>query len=361
MLPTPDVVQRLPSGIEVVIEVMDTPRVVVEHHFRVGAAHEADDALGVAHLVEHVIFSPVGTEPAGEYDRFVEASGGTFRATTSIDRTVYRATVRPSDLAGLLQREARRFGPRVFAEAEVARELGVIAEERAWRIDGSTGFLRVLEEFGALLPNHPYGRAVAPPIDVLATLDRGRTQAFFDRWYRADRLQIVIAGPVDPAALLRTLPALYASLPGGAPPDPFPALPDWQAPGVIAGPSAAGLYWIGPGRGHEDHDALVWIDRMAEELDLRTFDRGALFYLPALGRDLDDLAHGIRGTPAAWITDARLEAAVEAARVALPVGSAEAWVDAWGTLPALATVEACRAAWGRWIAQAEPIHVRSDR
>ncbi|MDP2316466.1 MAG: insulinase family protein [Pseudomonadota bacterium] len=152
MLPTPDVVERLPSGIEVVIEAMDAPRVVVEHRFRAGAAHEAEDALGVAHPVEHVVFSPVGAEPAGDYERYVEASGGTYGATTHINRTVYRATVRPS---GLLEREARRLGPRAFAEAVVARELGAIEEKRSVRAHRS--IQRVASPDKRLLGT-PFGR-----------------------------------------------------------------------------------------------------------------------------------------------------------------------------------------------------------
>src|SRR6056297_2525014 len=80
----------LDNGLHVILhQDHSTPIVTVSVMYHVGSKNEQPDRTGFAHFFEHLMFEGTENIPRGEYSKYVEKSGGTLNANTSVDRTYY--------------------------------------------------------------------------------------------------------------------------------------------------------------------------------------------------------------------------------------------------------------------------------
>src|SRR6476620_9313895 len=78
----------LPNGLHVILHADHTvPLVTVNVWYHVGSAREKPGRTGFAHLFEHLMFMGSAHAPYGDFDRLLEAAGGTNNASTTEDRT----------------------------------------------------------------------------------------------------------------------------------------------------------------------------------------------------------------------------------------------------------------------------------
>ena len=87
------------------------PVVTFQVTYRVGSRNEVTGVTGATHILEHMMFkgSDNYNDPKGNsVKQFLEHVGGQFNATTSVDRTVYFATVGRESLEGYIAIEADR-------------------------------------------------------------------------------------------------------------------------------------------------------------------------------------------------------------------------------------------------------------
>lgn len=180
-----------------------------------GTAAERPSEHGCAHLLEHMLFKPDPEDPAaGDIATAVEALGGDVNAFTSHDETVFHATVPataalPCIDALLRPIVAPRFDPEVLA-----READVVVEEiHQHDDDPASRTVQALME--RLFTSHAYGRSVTgTAVEVLAHRP-GRLRGFHRRAYAADRVRLIVVGPVDPAAVEATARPWLRRLPAG--------------------------------------------------------------------------------------------------------------------------------------------------
>src|SRR3954462_8009500 len=80
----------LPNGLHVILHEDHTvPLVTVNVWYHVGSAREKPGRTGFAHLFEHLMFMGSKHAKYGDFDRLLEAAGGTNNASTGEDRTNY--------------------------------------------------------------------------------------------------------------------------------------------------------------------------------------------------------------------------------------------------------------------------------
>lgn len=202
-------------------------RGVVSVHLWVaaGAAAERAKEHGCAHLLEHMAFKPFIDREGRTRDlaSVVERLGGDINAFTSHDETVFHATA-PADavdevidviVAATLDREL--VGNH---EAELlAREREVVIEEiRQYRDDPSSRSLQSL--MADLHGDHPYGRAVLGSEDEVGSLTPAILRGWHRRQYRGDQLIMIVAGPVDVAAVQARASERLSGLPANSRPTP---------------------------------------------------------------------------------------------------------------------------------------------
>jgi zinc protease len=102
-----------------------------------------------------------------------------------------------------------------FDPAEISREIEVVLEEIRRAQDSPA---QVLGEavFAEAYRVHPYREPILGTAESVASFDRDRVRAFFDRWYRPDNLTFVAVGAFEPARLLEEVSAAFAGAEPGA-------------------------------------------------------------------------------------------------------------------------------------------------
>jgi zinc protease len=219
----------LPNGMRVLLApdpTLDDATVLVR--YEVGTADEPADKEGLAHLVEHLMFSGSKHAPGG-YGRFVEKAGGwNLNGMTSLDDTRYFVTVPSEQLPLVLWLESDRMGflAQTVTEAALRRESSLIADEMRERVDD--GILGKVGEtsFGEVFaPWHPYHRAFEA--DALGKSSMADVQAFLRTWYTPRNATLVVTGHFDPGVVLGLATRYFGDLPASDPPV-RPALPAWN-------------------------------------------------------------------------------------------------------------------------------------
>src|SRR5947209_18906514 len=103
--------------------------------FRVGSRNERPGITGISHLFEHMMFNGSKKYGPKEFDRRLEASGGTSNAYTSNDVTAYYYDIASEALPLVLDLEADRMAPLLIDDASLAREREGAKQDRRFRTD----------------------------------------------------------------------------------------------------------------------------------------------------------------------------------------------------------------------------------
>jgi zinc protease len=220
-------------------------RAVLALVVKAGSVYEEDDQRGLAHFIEHMAFN--GTERFKKQTLvdFFEKSGMRFgshaNAVTSYDRTQYQLNVPTDDpqlLATALNVLEDWASALSFDPEEVQSERSVLLSE--WT--SSKGAARRLgeQQRQLLLAGSKFAeREVIGEQAVLEHAPRERLIDFYRRWYRPDRMAVIIVGDIDPSALQAEIQGHFAHLPrdpsgGAAAPTPEPSFEIPVRPGASA-------------------------------------------------------------------------------------------------------------------------------
>lgn len=210
----------LSNGLQVVV--MPNDRIPLVSHLLIVKAGGADDLQGksgLAHYLEHLMFTGTKNFPEGTYDRSVARVGGSQNASTGSDYTMYYATVPKEHLAMVMTMEADRLTAIEITPEHAARELKVITEERNMRVDTNPAS-QWREQLDAItFLNHPYHNPVIGWAEDMATFTAADARAFFDTYYRASNMILVVAGDVDARDVRRMAQRYYGALPAGGKPE----------------------------------------------------------------------------------------------------------------------------------------------
>jgi zinc protease len=207
----------LANGLTVVV--MPNGRIPAVTHLLLVKAGCADDAYGksgMAHYLEHLMFTGTEQFPEGVYDRSIARVGGTQNAYTTRDYTLYFATVAKEHLPMVMAMEADRLQHLDFDATHAARELKVIREERNMRVDNNAA-AQLNEQLDALtFLNHPYHHSTIGWAEDMATFTAADAKQFFTEHYRASNMVLVVAGDVKTRDVRRYAQHYYGGLSGGA-------------------------------------------------------------------------------------------------------------------------------------------------
>ena len=100
---------RLANGLTVILHPDHTlPIATVNIWYHVGSKDEPDRRSGFAHLFEHLMFMGTKRVPTGQFDKIMEAGGGSNNASTAEDRTNFYSIGPASLLPTLLWLDADR-------------------------------------------------------------------------------------------------------------------------------------------------------------------------------------------------------------------------------------------------------------
>ena len=241
-----------PNGLKLLmIERHTSPTVAPYILFKAGSVDESDDARGIAHMLEHMLFK--GTKTIGtidyekekvvlaeidkigdaldmerakgaradaakitkleealkaqqeiakewvvssEYTEIYTQHGSTgFNAGTSVDYTIYTVELPSNKLELWAMLESDRLKNAVLREFYVERE--AVKEERRMAVDTRPGG-KLYEQFiAASFTAHPYGMPIIGWPSDIAMLNRKKAEEFFRIHYAPNNSVMVIVGDID--------------------------------------------------------------------------------------------------------------------------------------------------------------------
>jgi zinc protease len=232
-IPFDAAVQRgtLPNGLQFFIRQNSRPakRVLLRLAVKAGSLHENEDQQGLAHFLEHMAFNGSEHFKPGELVSYFESTGARLgphvNAYTSFDETVYMLelpTDKPEIVAKGFTALADFAGGLTIDAEQVEKERGVVIEEWRGRLGAGSRIgdkqLPVLYHQSRYAERLPIGKP-----DILRTAPPARLRAFYDTWYRPDRMAIVAVGDIDPTLVDSLIRSSFGSLeargPAATPPN----------------------------------------------------------------------------------------------------------------------------------------------
>ena len=300
---------RLANGAELVtLPLADSPLVCLDFWCRAGSVYEAAAESGMAHFLEHMVFKGSGKLAAGEFDRRIEALGGSSNAATGFDDVHYHVLIPPQAAGEALELLLDLvLHPRLESSA-FDLERRVVLEELAQSEDQPEE-VAVQQLLSRACPDHPYGLPILGRRQALLTHDPATMAAFHRRLYGGGRCVLALSGALADSDLIRRvndsplasldassegqLPAALALVPGEARLE-LPRLEAarllmawWQPPaadqdGVMGADLATSL--LAEGRRSRLVDRLREQLRLVEsiDLDLHAMECGSLALLEAV-------------------------------------------------------------------------------
>lgn len=195
---------RLPNGLRVIVkEDHRAPVVVSQIWYRAGSMDECPGTTGVAHVLEHMMFKGTKKVPAGEFSRRIAAVGGRENAFTSRDYTAYFQTLARDKLGLAFALEADRMAHLVISEAEFAKEIEVVRNERRWRTDDKPQSLVYERLMATAFSAHPYRWPVIGWMEDLESMTAEDARAWYRRWYAPNNAVLVVVGDVKAEEVFR--------------------------------------------------------------------------------------------------------------------------------------------------------------
>ncbi len=238
----------LPNGLKYFVRQNTRPakRVSLRLAVKSGSLDEADDQQGLAHFIEHMAFNGSAHFKPGELVSTFESVGARLgphvNAYTSFDETVYMLDLpsdRPDIVAKGLTALADFAGGLTLDPAEVDKERGVVIEE--WR-GGLGASSRVRDKQLPLLfyQSRYANRLPIGKPDIIRSAPAARLRAFYDTWYRPDRMAVIAVGDIEAPQLESAIAATFGTLKPRAPAGPAPngavPLPPQTLVGFVADP-----------------------------------------------------------------------------------------------------------------------------
>jgi predicted Zn-dependent peptidase len=175
----------------IVCEDSEASVVSVELFVRAGSADDPPGQEGIAHLLEHVLWTGGSARDARLR---VEQIGGAVNAGTLRDFTRFYATVPSGGLDIALQALAAIVLQDHLEQHNVVRERQVVLEESAIRGENARAVLNDLAFQQLYGRAHPYGHAIEGTEATLATIGPAQLSVFHDTWYVPNNMGVIVAG-----------------------------------------------------------------------------------------------------------------------------------------------------------------------
>ncbi len=215
-------VVTLANGLRLIVhEDRNAPLAAVNIWYHVGSRDEQTGRTGFAHLFEHLMFEGSANVPTGQFDRLLEAAGGSNNGSTTADRTNYWETVPASAVELALFLEADRMGGLLAAltQDRFDTQRDVVMNERRESYENRPYGLAHERILSALYPlDHPYHWPVIGFMDDLTAATLDDAAAFCRQHYTPANASLVVAGAVDTAEVRALVDQHFGPIPGGARP-----------------------------------------------------------------------------------------------------------------------------------------------
>src|SRR5262245_2025340 len=219
----------LTNGLTVILhEDHSVPVVSVNVWYHVGSGSEIPGRTGFAHLFEHLMFMGSGHVKPGQFDEWLEASGGVNNGSTNSDRTNYFVDIPSNALELELFLESDRMGYLLdtMTPQTVDAQRDVVKNERRQSYENQPyGKSRLLLNELLYPEGHPYHWPTIGYMPDLTAASYDDVVAFFKTFYAPANATLVVAGDIDPAATRAMVTKWFSDVKAAPAPKPVTAPP----------------------------------------------------------------------------------------------------------------------------------------
>lgn len=168
---------------------------------KVGSYDDPDEALGLAHFLEHVLFISNEEYPnVNELFNFVSENGGATNAYTKTKITNFGFSVNNDAFDGALSRFSAFFKNPTFDPQFLEKEKQAVHSEYQKNLNNEIWRANAVSKL-FMNPKHPSSRFVIGSAQTLASVTRDQVVAFYQKHYSANLMKLVLASPLKPEEL----------------------------------------------------------------------------------------------------------------------------------------------------------------
>jgi predicted Zn-dependent peptidase len=206
----------LKNGLHVILhEDHSVPLVAVTVLYHVGSKNEEPNRTGFAHFFEHLLFEGSKNIKRGEFDDYIENSGGINNANTSQDRTFYYEVMPSNQLELALWLESERMLHAQVDSIGIETQRQVVKEERRQNVDNRP-YGSILEEtLKRVYTKHPYKSSVIGSMEHLDAAEEIDYKSFYEKYYVPNNAVVSIAGDIDIKTAKLLVEKYFSGIPKG--------------------------------------------------------------------------------------------------------------------------------------------------
>ncbi len=210
----------LPNGMKfLVLEDHSIPTANMYFFWKVGARNEVHGITGLSHFFEHMMFNGAKKYGPKQFDRVMEANGGSNNAYTTENVTVYTDWFQKDALETMFQLEADRIADLSIDSTMVQSERGVVLSERSTGLENSN--YRTISELvkGVAFQEHPYMFPVIGFESDIKSWTQQDLENYFKTYYSPNNATVVVVGDITLAQVKKLADQYMAPIPArGLPP-----------------------------------------------------------------------------------------------------------------------------------------------
>lgn len=204
----------LSNGLTVIMIPMESPGLVSYYSVvRTGSRDEVEPGKsGFAHFFEHMMFRGTKNYPGPVYDSLMTSIGADANAYTTDDLTAYHLNFAKDDLELVIKLEADRFQNLSYEKEGFQTEAGAVYGE--YRKGITSPWMLLNEKVQDLAYDvHTYKHTtIGFEADIKAMPEQYEySLSFFRRFYRPENVVLVIAGDIDPVAVVGLVTTYYGT------------------------------------------------------------------------------------------------------------------------------------------------------
>jgi predicted Zn-dependent peptidase len=219
---------RLRNGLRVVLSEDGTfPLVSVAVVYGAGSIREERGQIGLALLMENLMFQGSENVSPLQHMNFVQRTGGILNADTTLDKAAYYQTLPSNQLALALWLESDRMKTLQITPGEIERKKAELVDEHRRRL-ATEPYMESYAVFDRYLyPDFAYGHPLIDTGEDLKNLTEAEVKTFYASYYVPGNAVLSIVGDIQIARTKELVARYFDSVPAGNP-VPSPPLPQFD-------------------------------------------------------------------------------------------------------------------------------------
>jgi predicted Zn-dependent peptidase len=216
---------RLKNGLRVVLSEDDRlPLVSVVVAYGAGSIREQPGQIGLAYLMENMMFQ--GSENIGPLQQisFIQKIGGELNANTTLDKAIFYQTLPSNQLALALWLESDRMKSLTLSPVSLEKTKDDVLEGHRRQL-AAEPYLESYPVFDTLLyPDFPYGHPLIDAGEQLKSLTAADVRAYYQTYYVPNNAVLAIVGDIQINRAKELVSRYFDSIPPGndVPAPPLP-------------------------------------------------------------------------------------------------------------------------------------------